>query len=52
MVRVITQETFNEVVRENIELEMSPEEALRDAIEQFEAQVSWIKLVLKRMGFV
>ena len=39
MVRVITQETFDEVVRENIELDMSPEEAVKDAVEQFEAQV-------------
>ncbi|PSN34753.1 Armadillo repeat-containing protein 6 [Blattella germanica] len=39
MVRVITQETFNEVVKENIEdLDMSPEEAVQDAVEQFEAQ--------------
>ncbi|KAJ9600724.1 hypothetical protein L9F63_026140 [Diploptera punctata] len=38
MVRVITQETFNEVVKENLELDMSPEEAIEDAVEQFEAQ--------------
>jgi len=40
MVRVITQETFDDVVRENIEdLDMNEEEALSSAIEQFQAQV-------------
>lgn len=40
MVRVITQDTYDEVVRENIEeFSMSPEEALNDATSQFEAQV-------------
>lgn len=40
MVRVIKQETYDDVVRENIEdLEMSAEEAIEDAIKQFEAQV-------------
>lgn len=40
MVRVIKQETYDEVVKENIEdLSMSPEEAIEDAIKQFEAQV-------------
>jgi hypothetical protein len=40
MVRVITQETFDSVVKENIEdLEMSPEEAVEDAVKQFQAQV-------------
>lgn len=35
----ITQETFDNVVRENIiEFEMEPEEALKEAIEQFESQ--------------
>nr|CAD7409337.1 unnamed protein product [Timema cristinae] len=39
MVRVITQETFDDVVKENIEeFDMSPEEALQDAVQQFEAQ--------------
>lgn len=41
MVRVIKQETYDEVVKENIEeLEMSPEDAIEDAIKQFEAQVN------------
>ncbi|XP_063238491.1 armadillo repeat-containing protein 6 homolog [Bacillus rossius redtenbacheri] len=39
MPRVIGQETFDEVVRENInEFSMSPEDAVKDAILQFEAQ--------------
>ncbi|XP_034949211.1 armadillo repeat-containing protein 6 homolog [Chelonus insularis] len=39
MVRVIKQETYDEVVKENIEeFAMSPEEAIKDAIRQFEAQ--------------
>ncbi|XP_072946459.1 armadillo repeat-containing protein 6 homolog [Epargyreus clarus] len=39
MVRVITQETYDEVVQENIEeFDMSPEEAVKEAIAQFEAQ--------------
>lgn len=37
--RRITQETFDEAVRENLEeFEMDPDEALRDAVEQFESQ--------------
>lgn len=40
MVRVISQETYDEVVNENIEqFSMSPEEAIEDAVKQFEAQV-------------
>lgn len=40
MVRVITQETYDEVVKENMdEFDMSPEEAVKEAIAQFEAQV-------------
>lgn len=36
----ITQSTFDEVVRENInDLELEPDEAIADAIEQFKAQV-------------
>nr|XP_034172742.1 armadillo repeat-containing protein 6 homolog [Osmia lignaria] len=39
MVRVISQETYDEVVNENIEqFSMSPEEAVEDAVKQFEAQ--------------
>ncbi|XP_059478671.1 armadillo repeat-containing protein 6 homolog [Neocloeon triangulifer] len=39
MVRVINQETFDSVVKENIEdLDLSPEEAVEDAIKQFKAQ--------------
>ena len=48
MVRVITQETYNDVVRENMEeFAMSPEEAIKDAIEQFNAQVSRTKVILR-----
>lgn len=37
--RRITQETFDDAVRENMEeFEMDPDEALRDAVEQFESQ--------------
>ena len=40
MVRVITQDTFDSVVKENIEdLEMGRKEAVEDAREQFVAQV-------------
>ena len=36
----IVQSTFDDIVRENIEeLELEPEEAVSDAIEQFKAQV-------------
>lgn len=37
--RRITQETFDAAVRENMEeFEMDPDEALREAVEQFESQ--------------
>ena len=40
MVRVITQDTFDAVVKENMEdLEMGRKEAVEDARKQFEAQV-------------
>lgn len=40
MVLVITQETFDNAVKENIEdLGMEPEEALQEAVTQFEKQV-------------
>ncbi|XP_017888263.1 armadillo repeat-containing protein 6 homolog [Ceratina calcarata] len=39
MVRVISQETYDEVVNENMEqFSMTPEEAIGDAVKQFEAQ--------------
>ncbi|XP_049881038.1 armadillo repeat-containing protein 6 homolog [Pectinophora gossypiella] len=39
MVRVVTQETYDEIVKENMEeFDMTPEEAIREAIAQFEAQ--------------
>lgn len=40
MARVITQQTFDNAVKENIEeFSMSTEEAVQDAIKQFESQV-------------
>ena len=40
MVRVITQETFDGVVKENIEeFGQNKEEAIKEAIAQFESQV-------------
>ncbi|XP_046751880.1 armadillo repeat-containing protein 6 homolog [Diprion similis] len=48
MVRVITQETYDEVVKENIEeFSMSPEEAIDDAVKQFEAQGIDLSNVIK-----
>ncbi len=42
--RRITQETFDAAVRENMEeFEMDPEEALREAVEQFESQGKYSK---------
>lgn len=41
MVRVINQQTFDDVVKENMEeFGMSVEEAIEEAVQQFEAQVS------------
>ena len=43
----ITQETFDAAVRENIqEFEMGPEEAVREAVEQFESQGRAVRLGL------
>ena len=40
MARQISQETFDAAVLENIELlEMSPDDAVLEAVQQFEAQV-------------
>lgn len=40
MAKVITQATFDDVVKENmVEFEMSAEEAVNDAEEQFQSQV-------------
>ena len=40
MVRVITQDTFDSVVKENMEeFDMGKEEAIKEAKEQFESQV-------------
>ncbi len=50
MVRVISQETFDAVVRENVEeLGMDRKEATKDAVEQFKAQVGgWVGLCASR----
>lgn len=50
MVKVITQETFDAVVKENVEeFEMELEEARKDAIKQFVAQVFSLltKIIIK-----
>lgn len=40
MAKVITQVTFDDVVKENmVEFEMSAEEAVNDTVEQFQSQV-------------
>jgi hypothetical protein len=40
MVRVISQETFDSVVKENMEeFEMAREEAIKEAVDQFQSQV-------------
>lgn len=40
MAKVISQETFDDVVKENIvDFSMSPDEAKEETIKQFEAQV-------------
>lgn len=40
MVRVISQQAYDDVVQENInEFSMSPEEAIAEAIKELEAQV-------------
>lgn len=40
MVRVISQETFDAVVKENMEeFDMNREEAVKEAVEQFQSQV-------------
>ena len=52
MVRVITQETFDLVVTENMEeFEMDRAEAVKDAKEQFEQQgVSLVNIVVSEQG--
>ncbi|XP_041972053.1 armadillo repeat-containing protein 6 homolog [Aricia agestis] len=51
MVRVITQETYDEVVKENIdEFDMSPEEAIKEAIAQFEAQGVDLSNIIKDLS--
>ena len=46
MDKMITQQTFDDVVRENMtEFDMSAEEALTDAVEQFESQVKGLLII-------
>ena len=45
MSKKISQNTFDDVVRENIlEFEMEVQEAMTDAVEQFNAQVCYIHI--------
>lgn len=47
MAKVITQETFDEVVKENIvEFSMTVDEAKIETIEQFEAQVFFVLIFI------
>lgn len=40
MARIISQETYDEAVNENIEIfSMSPEEAIEETVKQFNSQV-------------
>jgi len=40
MAKQVTQETFDDVVKENVqEFEMTVEDAMNDAVQQFESQV-------------
>ncbi|KAJ8935961.1 hypothetical protein NQ314_012553 [Rhamnusium bicolor] len=48
MTLVISQETFNDAVRENIEnLELSPEDAIRETVIQFESQGADLSSIVK-----
>ncbi|AWP04190.1 putative armadillo repeat-containing protein 6 [Scophthalmus maximus] len=52
-IRRITQETFDAAVRENMEeFEMEPDEALRDAVEQFESQGVDLSCIVKAVQAV
>lgn len=52
MVRVINQETFDDVVKENIEeFEMTVEEAVQEAVQQFEAQVVYSGFLMLELNF-
>lgn len=51
MVRVITQETYDEIVKENIdEFDMTPEEAIKEAVAQFEAQGVDLSNIIKDLS--
>ena len=52
MVKVVTQETFDEYVRENMEeFDMSKEEAIQEAKDQLLTQVRNEKYVINTLGF-
>jgi len=52
MSRHITQETFDAAILENIELlEMSPEDAVQEAVQQFEAQVQTLNSRIYRRKY-
>ena len=51
MVKVVTQETFDEYVRENMEeFDMSKEEAIQEAKDQLLTQVRNEKYVINTLG--
>lgn len=51
MARVISQNTFDEAVRENIEdLGLEPEEALQEAVKQFESQGVDLSSIIKELS--
>ncbi|KAJ2937792.1 hypothetical protein O0L34_g18572 [Tuta absoluta] len=51
MVRVVTQETYDEVVKENMaEFDMSPEDAIKEAVAQFEAQGVDLSNIIKDLA--
>lgn len=51
--RRITQETFDAAVRENMEeFEMDPDEALREAVEQFESQGVDLSCIVKAVPII
>ena len=53
MVKVVTQETFDEYVRENMEeFDMSKEEAIQEAKDQLLTQVRNEKYVINTLGLI
>jgi len=53
MAKIISQETFDDVVKENIlEFSMSPEEAKEESVKQFEAQVTLLSSSLLKESII